>query len=93
MPVKISFGFCPDERKDMIQCPNGLRRFGFVFVVNFVDEKSGKIMFRYVPKLEDKDLFGGAFDMLMKFEDKREELYKLIQDNKLEGADDEAKRS
>lgn len=44
------------------------RRFGKALIISFIDESSGKCLFKYCPKLEEQKIWNKVFEMLEKYD-------------------------
>lgn len=45
-------------------------RFGEILEVHFIDVKTDKVLFKYAPKYDDKDIWGKVFTILLEYDDK-----------------------
>lgn len=68
---KLTTGWKSDQNK----------RFGFCLVLQFIDDKTDKVVFEYAPNLEDKDVFGVLFDKLDKLDAKHKEYIDWVRTN------------
>ena len=84
MGVILKFGF-QDDLKPQLNTDKDKCRFYIPSIVKifFVDEKSGTVMFSFVPKLEDEATINEAFSLLKFYDEKRKEIFKLIKENQL----------
>jgi len=84
MAVKVIYGLDEDRKPEL----NGnvcKARFYIPHImrINFIDDRTGTVMFTYVPKLEDEKTLVNAFDLLKEYDKKRMELYEFIKAHEL----------
>lgn len=87
MGIRIEAGLDNDrtpEKRDEDMC--GLRDFvPQILRINFVDEKTGSIIFTWVPKMRDRDTMTKAFEVLTEYDRKRIDFVKYIKNNWIGG--------
>lgn len=75
-----------DKRPDL-NTDNSKARYYVPHIVriNFIDDKSGAVMFTFVPKCEDENTFIEAFALLNAYDRMRMDLFSFIKKNELGG--------
>ena len=53
-------------------------RFGKCIVVQFMDIKTGKRLFEYAPRIEEKDFWGMTFDSVLKLDALHKQAIELL---------------
>ena len=48
-------------------------RFGYCLVVRFIDVKTGQVLFKFAPTLEDKDFYANTFNSIFTLDDLHKE--------------------
>jgi len=85
MGVFISFGLTEDLKPELVSSDELHRKVvPTLLKVLFKDEKTDSILFAYVPKLEDENVFSEMWALLKVYDAKRKEIYNLINSNRLE---------
>ena len=84
MTVKVIYGLDEDRKPELNGNVCKARYYiPHILRINFIDDKTGTILFTYVPKLEEEKTLTNAFTLLKEYDKRRMELYEFIKANEL----------
>lgn len=82
MGVKLIYGLDFDKLPEKNGCDTLIRFFAPALVkIRFVDEKTGRIIFSYVPRNKDKQVVEAAFNLIRDYDVKRKEFGEFMREH------------
>lgn len=88
MGVKIVYGLDEDNMPDKNQDKTKFRYYvKHILRINFVNEENGKVLFTWVPRLEDEKIIIKALEVMRAYDENKKVFAGFVKSNLLEGVE------